>query len=281
MRIELREGQVTFPILYEDRAVLAIDKPVGWMLAPAAWDRTGRNLQWALMASLRAGDFWARCRNLKYLRFVHRLDADTSGVLLLAKSPGALRVLSTLFEDRRVEKVYWAVVAGVPGLPEWTCRLKLAPDPELAGRMRLDPRRGKDAITHFRVLQAGPESSLVEARPETGRTHQIRVHLAAVGHPVLGDSLYGRPSSASSERPAGLALRAMALAYCDPFQNRAVRIQAPVAGFADDFVTPPAYESGENRLKRQQAGRTPNASRPRTPSNLRSRSPFKLLHPDT
>src|SRR5438477_2063753 len=95
-RIELPEGTV-IPILYEDRAVLAIDKPAGWLLAPDSWDRTSRNLQLALMSSIRGGDYWARSRNLQFLRFAHRLDADTSGVLLLVKNSGAVQAYSRLF----------------------------------------------------------------------------------------------------------------------------------------------------------------------------------------
>jgi 23S rRNA-/tRNA-specific pseudouridylate synthase len=83
--IELPTGE-EIPVLYEDRSVLAIDKPRGWMLAPASWQKTGRNLQAALESSIRAGDFWARSRGLKFLRFVHRLDAGTSGVLLANSS---------------------------------------------------------------------------------------------------------------------------------------------------------------------------------------------------
>ena len=113
--IPLAKG-VVIPVLYEDAAVMAIDKPAGWLLAPETWDRTGRNLHLALGAALSAGAHWARSRNLKYLRFIHRLDADTSGVLLLAKSPGGLRAFSRLFESRRMEKVYLAVVRGIrPG----------------------------------------------------------------------------------------------------------------------------------------------------------------------
>ena len=85
------------------------------MLVPFSWQKTDRNLQAALTSSIAARDFWARSRSLKYLRFVHRLDADTSGILLLAKSPGAVNTFGGLFESRRMEKVYLAVVCGVPG----------------------------------------------------------------------------------------------------------------------------------------------------------------------
>ena len=261
--IELPTGE-RIPILYEDRSVLAIDKPRGWMLVPFSWQRTGRNLQAALTSSIAARDFWARSRNLKYLRFVHRLDADTSGVLLLAKSPGAVHTFGALFESRKMEKVYLAVVHGKPEPAKWTCRLKLAPDPKAIGKMRVDPRQGKEAETRFRVLQTRANTTLVEAHPVTGRTHQIRVHLAESGHPVVGDSLYGPPNLKSvgrasvpaspdlsqlpkESRLAGtlalparavggqLGLRAVRLAYVDPFMRRHVEIRAPIGDFVREY----------------------------------------------
>src|SRR5499425_866536 len=101
--IELGDG-TRIAILHEDRAVLAIDKPRGWMLVPFSWQKTSRNLQAALTSSIAAGDFWARSRSLKFLRFVHRLDAETTGILLWAKSPGAVKTFGDLFESRRMEK---------------------------------------------------------------------------------------------------------------------------------------------------------------------------------
>ncbi len=209
--------------------MIAIDKPAGWMLAPDSWQHTGRNLQVALVSSMRAGAFWARARGLKFLRFIHRLDSDTSGILLLAKSSGALSALGRLFEGRAVQKVYWAVVEGVPGRCEWSCHLKLGAEPDQKGRVRVDATHGKSADTRFRVLQPGLGQALVEACPLTGRTHQIRLHLAAGGHPVLGDPLYG---TGGADRQKILALRAVEVGYRDPFTRRHVQIRAPV----DEFV---------------------------------------------
>lgn len=241
--IELGDGTI-IPILFEDRAVLAIDKPAGWLLAPDSWDRTARNLQLALQSSLAAGDYWARSRSLKYLRFIHRLDADTSGVLLLAKSPGAMRSYSELFESRRIQKFYLAVVDGIPKQSNWTCSLKLSPKADTIGQMKVDERHGKEAETHFRVLQTCQQTALVEVQPTTGRTHQIRVHLAAAGHPVLGDPFYNPKETAKAK--AGrvrLALRAIKVTFPDPFQNRTIHIEAPTDEFVKQFGFSPDLKS--------------------------------------
>lgn len=262
-----RHHPVRLPILYEDRSVLAIDKAPGWMLVPFSWQRTRLNLQAAISSSIAAGDYWARSRNLKFLRHVHRLDAETSGVLLFARSLGAVDTLGDLFEDRRMSKRYLAVMHGAPKSDEWTCNLAIAPEPARPGRMRLSPE-GKPAETHFRVLQRGKSTSLVEARPTTGRTHQIRLHAVAAGHPIVGDQQYGdRDKDIALKWPREewpMALRAVELAYTDPFQRWPVRINAPTESFCRAF--------GFTDAGTADLGLTPKASRPATPS-ARPQSP--------
>lgn len=254
--IELDDGQSLqrIPILYEDRSVLAVDKPASWMLVPFSWQNTNRNLMAALTSSISAGDFWARSRGLKFLRNVHRLDADTTGILLFVKSLGAVEPFTELFESRQMEKIYLAVVNGTPKQKEWVCELPLAPDPRQIGKMRVDHQEGKDAETHFRVLQTRETTSgpltLVEAMPVTGRTHQIRLHLAAGGTPIAGDKLYGRntappgptyadgrpkrvPGYVAPTEPLGL--RSVYLSYRDPFQKSRVEIKAPTENFLRQF----------------------------------------------
>ncbi|MBC8096766.1 MAG: RluA family pseudouridine synthase, partial [Akkermansiaceae bacterium] len=218
-------------ILYEDRAVMAIDKPRGWMLVPFSWQSTNRNLQAALTSSIAAKDFWAKSRNLKFIRFVHRLDADTTGILLLAKSLGAVDTYGNLFESRKMEKVYLVVVHGVPKQLEWIARYKLSPNPDQRGRMLVDPREGKEAETSFRVLQTGAKTSLIEAHPYTGRTHQIRVHLLESGFPIVGDELYGPEPKPKKD----LALRAVSLSFNDPFNRKRIQIRASTEWFLREY----------------------------------------------
>jgi len=261
-------GCEPIPILYEDRSALAIDKPPGWMLAAVAWQNTSRNLQAAIESSIAAHDFWAQSRGLKFLRHVHRLDADTSGILLFAKSPGAVKRYFDLFESRRMEKTYLAVVVGKPKQNEWTCELKLAPDKKRFRKMKVDARFGKECETRFKILETRGKFTLVEAKPVTGRTHQIRVHLAESGLPIAGDDLYGREDikkrcggrrqeaqikcgvrnaewgikseprhlvsyKGMSEMQFGL--RAVRLTYTDPFTKKRVDIHAPKEAFLKEF----------------------------------------------
>jgi 23S rRNA pseudouridine1911/1915/1917 synthase len=221
---ELPDG-ATVRILFENRSVLAIDKPAGWMLGPDDAEHNERNLHRALVESIEAGEWWAKSRNVKFVRFVHRLDAPTTGILLLSKSQGAMRPLSELFATRRVEKRYLAVTDGVPERDQWICREPLGPDPDRPGRHRVDRREGKPAETEFRVLAKTAAHALVEALPYSGRTHQIRLHLLAAKCPVSGDVLYGTPDS------RGLALRAVGMNYPDPFTRKPVRIRADEGEF--------------------------------------------------
>jgi RluA family pseudouridine synthase len=232
--IELPNAE-PIPILFEDRSVIAIDKPAGWMLVPHSWQRTDRNLQTALQSSIAAGHFWARSRNLKFLRFIHRLDADTTGVMLFGKSLGAVEAFGELFETRRMEKRYLAIVHGLPRDAEWTRTDRLAPDPQVNGRIRVDARNGKDCETHFRVLRTKDNLALVEAHPTTGRQHQIRVHLLASGHAILGDPLYGPSAQLPPRQRPPLALRAVELSYRDPFTKRPIRILAPAEQWLHGF----------------------------------------------
>lgn len=250
---ELPDGTIV-NILYEDRGVLAIDKPAGWMLGPDDGEHADRGLHRALVDAIETGEWWARSRNLKFLRFVHRLDAPTTGVLLFSKSQGAMPALSRVFAERTVKKAYLAVTDGVPKWGEWVCREPLGPDPAEHGKHRVDHGpEGKPAETAFRVLGSREGRALVLAQPVTGRTHQIRLHLAHAGCPVAGDILYGRRDF------HGLALRAFRLEYPDPFLRRTTTIIAPTEAFCRRYGYDPLLvpEALRTRARRAPIGGAP------------------------
>ena len=177
------DARMTIPILFEDGEALVIDKPGG---LPTERPRSGGPSLEDRFDELKLG---FQRRPLP----VHRLDTDTSGCLLLARNPKALKRFSAAFEARQVGKRYLGVLAGVPDTVEGTVELALAKISSAAAGWRMIPaKKGKPSLTHWRVLAITEGMALVEFRPETGRTHQIRVHAASgIGLPLLGDPVYG------------------------------------------------------------------------------------------
>ena len=222
-------------VIYMDDSVLAINKPPGTPVQGGT--RQHRHID-ALAPALRFG------KN-ENPRLVHRLDKDTSGVLLMARSEKSAREITKIFRRRQVRKLYLAVVAGVPKSLEGTIRLALAPSQD-KGRETMqvvDSDRGilgqqaKSAITGYKVVEhIGRRVSLVALSPETGRKHQLRAHMAAIGHPIIGDGKYGserrdgpglgRTPVLGGEFSAKLHLHARSIAFKDPFSSREIRITA-------------------------------------------------------
>lgn len=192
---------MTIPILYEDGEALVIDKPGG---LPMDRPRAGGRSLDDHLDDLRLG-FQRRPQP------VHRLDTDTSGCLLLARNPKALKRFSAAFEAKLVAKRYLGILAGMPDVAEGTIELALSKisSPEAGWRM-IPARKGKPSVTHWRVVAEQGGRALVEFRPETGRTHQIRVHAASgIGMPLLGDPVYGTGKGAPRTmlHAAGLEVR--------------------------------------------------------------------------
>lgn len=219
------------PIVYEDDWVIAFDKPAGLLVHPV-----GQAYAWALIGVVREARPGVR------LDLSHRLDRDTSGVIVLTKDEDSNRKMKEAFAYRRVSKTYLAIVRGVP---EWDERVVDVPLGSANAAVKL--RRGANAegdpsLTAFSVRARMAAHALVECRPQTGRTHQIRAHLEHAGFPILGDKLYGQPDqvflsivdhglSAESRRIIGFprhALHAAALAFPHPHSGQMLRVNAPL-----------------------------------------------------
>lgn len=235
------KGFWEIPVLAEDAHLLALDKPAGLLVSPDRYDRERPNLMRLLHEGIVAGKPWARERGLSYLANAHRLDLETSGVLLLAKDRPTLVRLADQFGSSVPRKTYVALVSGSPK-PEFEVDVKLRPDHRDPARIRW-ATDGKKAFTRFVVREDFGGLALVECRPETGRTHQIRVHLLAAGHPIVADPLYGsgerlflsalkrnyRPKRDEEERPLTprMALHAWRLELPHPVTGEPFVAEAP------------------------------------------------------
>ncbi|MFI5182485.1 MAG: RluA family pseudouridine synthase [Thermoanaerobaculia bacterium] len=216
-------------VLFERGDLLALDKPPGLSMATSS--RAGKSEEEIVARLLEACDVVPTGR----LFLVHRLDLGTSGVVLLAKSPEAHRILSRAFQERRVSKVYRALVWGHPVPARGRIDLALSRDPKDGRKMRV-AKEGKPAATRYETLRRYPSLADLRLTPETGRTHQIRVHLAAKGHPIAGDDFYG---GAARWHGVKDRRRREALAQLTRPLLHAERIAVPDLG-VDVFASPPA-----------------------------------------
>jgi RluA family pseudouridine synthase len=173
-----------FSVVYEDGHIIGVNKAPGLVVGADRWDESAERLDTLLGSFYNSPVFT-----------VHRLDRDTSGIIVFARDAGTHRLLSMAFESRDAEKLYYAVVHGRPGWTETDCDLSLVPDGDRQHRTIIDKYHGKRSLTRVRFLLSAGSYAVVEARPATGRAHQIRVHLASLGHPVVCDPLYGARSS--------------------------------------------------------------------------------------
>ena len=198
---EQKNADLTPDVIYEDENVLVLNKPAG-------------------LLSMARGEYCPEKTLEDYGLLVHRLDRDTSGVVILAKNPETQGMLRRQFQDRSAHKTYFAIITGRPKLDEARVFLPIARDLKRPTTFRVDAN-GKDSETFYKVVRADDRHSLLELRPTTGRTHQLRVHLKFIGHPIMGDTVYG------GEKAERLFLHAGSLEITLPGGDRRV-FEAPL-----------------------------------------------------
>ncbi len=253
-RAEPRGEIIPLDVVYEDDALIVIDKPAGLVVHPGAGHATGTLVN-ALIAH--CGASLSGIGGVARPGIVHRLDKDTSGLLVIAKTDQAHRALADQFADHgrtgELERGYLALVWGAPSRPHGTIDANVGRHPTSRTKMAVLPAgKGREAVTHWRVVETfgrgkEPVASLIECTLETGRTHQVRVHMAHIGHPLIGDPLYGQGFKSklrSLPEPlhgklAGLnrqALHAEELAFAHPVTGTLLKFNSPLPADLAEIV---------------------------------------------
>lgn len=231
----LEPENIPLTIVHEDEDILVVDKAVGMVVHPGAAAKKGTLVNALLGRGTRLSSMGASTKDRPGI--VHRLDKDTSGLLVVAKNNRAHRLLQDQFEARSITKIYTALVRGQVDFEEGHVDESLERDAKVRRKMAVARRGGgKEALTRYRVVRRFKSSTLLEVRILTGRTHQIRVHLAHLGHPVLGDELYGKKESAPR-----LCLHASKIEFLHPKTGKMMRFESPL---------PPDFEAAISSQER-------------------------------
>ncbi len=236
---------IEVPVVYEDPDVLVVDKPGGLVVHPAPGHWEGTLVNGLLAREPEGAEAYGGIAGVRRPGIVHRLDRDTSGLLMVARTDAAQTSLMAQLKARRVKKTYLALVAGSVGASVGRIEAPIGRDLKNRQRMAVVPG-GRPAVTGYRVRERFEGWTLLELDLVTGRTHQIRVHLAAIGHPVAGDPVYG--TGTSRRGPDGLDrlfLHAWRLEFTTPHDGRLVRVEAPL---------PPSLETVLESLRLATAG---------------------------
>lgn len=221
--LDIQPEDIPLDILYEDPYLLVVNKPKGMVVHPAA-GHTGGTLVNAVMAH--CGENLSGINGVLRPGIVHRIDKDTTGALLVCKTDEVHRSLAEQLKEHSIKRRYRAIVRGNLKEDTGTIEGPIGRHPTDRKKMAINYKNGKDAVTHYKVLERFGQYTYVECRLETGRTHQIRVHMSSIGHPLLGDTVYG--SGKDSFHLEGQTLHAMILGFIHPVTGEYMEFSAPL-----------------------------------------------------
>lgn len=220
---EIAAEDIPLAVLYEDEDVLVVDKPKGMVVHPAPGHYSGTLVNavlWHCRGQL------SGINGVLRPGIVHRIDRDTTGSLIVCKNDMAHRTIAAQLKEHSLNRTYRAVVHGVLESEEGTINAPIGRDERDRKRMAVNEKNGKEAVTHYKVLKRFREHTYIECRLETGRTHQIRVHMTSIGHPLLGDEIYG--SRKTSFHLEGQTLHAHRLGFIHPTSGSYIEVEAPL-----------------------------------------------------
>lgn len=228
---EIEPEEMELDILYEDPDIILINKPKGMVVHPAAGHYSGTLVN-GLMAHCR--DDLSGINGVMRPGIVHRIDMDTTGVLIVCKNDISHNFIAKQLKVHSITRKYFAIVHGVLKEEEGTIHAPIGRHPKDRKKMSINEKNGKDAITHYHVLERFGQYTYVECQLETGRTHQIRVHMASIGHPLLGDAVYG--SSKCPFRLKGQTLHAGVLGFIHPRSKEYMEFTAPLPEYFKELI---------------------------------------------
>ncbi|WP_349667851.1 RluA family pseudouridine synthase [Lacrimispora sp.] len=228
---EIEAEEMDLDILYEDKDIILINKPKGMVVHPAAGHFSGTLVN-ALMAHCR--DDLSGINGVMRPGIVHRIDMDTTGVLIVCKNDNSHNSIAQQLKDHSITRKYYAIVHGVLKEEEGTVSAPIGRHPVDRKKMSVNEKNGREATTHFRVLERFKQFTYVECQLETGRTHQIRVHMASIGHPLLGDVVYG--PSKCPYKLTGQTLHAGVLGIVHPTTGEYMEFHAPLPDYFEDLL---------------------------------------------
>ena len=221
-------------ILYEDSDLLVVDKPKGMVVHPSAGHASGTLVN-AVMYHCKEG--LSGINGVLRPGIVHRIDMDTTGSLIVCKNDRAHLHIAAQMKEHSVTRRYLGIVKGIVAKDSGTVEGTIGRHPIDRKKMAVNPRNGKRAVTHYRVLQRFSAHTYMEFELETGRTHQIRVHMASIGHPLLGDSVYG--NGKNPWKLQGQALHAAVIGFCHPATGEYLEVTAPLPAYFSELLGKP------------------------------------------